>query len=467
MVDADIFLGLSAGGVVKPEMVKNMADRPLILATANPEPEIRPELAKAVRPDAICATGRSDYPNQVNNSLCFPFIFRGALDCGATTINEEMKLAAVRALAEIAQAEPSEIVAAAYGERTPAFGPADLIPRAFDPRLIVKMAPAVAKAAVDSGVATRPTMDLDAYRQRLSRFVYRSGTPMEPVFEAAKKARKRVVYAEGEDERVLRAAQVVVDEGLARPLLIGREEVIAARIESFGLRLQVGQDCECVNVLNDARYAEAWKDYYAIAKRWGVTRDWAQQEMRTRSTLIGAMLVRRGDAEAMLCGTAGAYAKHLKYIREVIGLRVGVKTLAAMQMLILPERQLFICDTHINLDPSVEQIAEMTLLAAVEVRQFGVSPSVALLSHSSFGSSEAASAQKMRDALGDDSAERSCARRGWARCAAMPRSRRPFWMTYSPNRISRPKRISLSCPTWMPRILPSICLGSAPEEGLP
>ena len=396
---ADIFLGLSAGGVLKPEMVKEMADKPIILAMANPEPEIRPELAKEVRPDCLIGTGRSDYPNQVNNSLCFPFIFRGALDVGATTINEEMKLAAVRALAELAQAEPSEIVALAYGEQTPAFGPDYLIPRAFDPRLIIKMAPAVAQAAMDSGVATRPIKDFDAYRDQLNRFVYQSGTTMEPVFAAAKQAPKRVVYAEGEDERVLRAAQVAVDEGLARPVLVGRTDVITARIAKLGLRMKLGADAEVVNILDDPRYRDYWSEYYKIARRKGVSRSQAMEDMRTRPTLVGAMVVRRGDADAMLCGTVGNYADHLKYVRNVIGMREGVKTLAAMQMVILPDRQIFVCDTHVNRDPDAEQIAEMTLLAAEEVRRFGLKPSIALVSHSSFGSSDAPSAQKMRDAL--------------------------------------------------------------------
>ncbi|MCK0507542.1 NADP-dependent malic enzyme [Aromatoleum anaerobium] len=399
MPGADIFLGLSAGGVLKPEMVQQMARDPLILAMANPTPEIRPEDAKAVRPDAIIGTGRSDYPNQVNNVLCFPFIFRGALDVGATTINEEMKLATVRAIAALAHAEIPDAVASAYGGEGLRFGPEYLLPTPFDPRLIEKVCPAVAKAAMDSGVATRPIADLDAYCQQLRRRVYQSGTSMHPVFEAAKKAPKRVIYAEGEEERVLRAVQVVVDEGIARPILIGRAEVIAARIESFGLRLKHGENYECVNVLDDPRYRELWTEYYSLVKRKGVTRALAKEAMRTRTTLIGAMLVRRGDADAMLCGTYGSYDDHLKYVREAIGHRAGVDTLAALQMLMLPGRQLFICDTHVNLDPSVGQIAEMTLLAAEEVRRFGLTPSVALLSHSSFGSSDAASARKMRDAL--------------------------------------------------------------------
>ena len=396
---ADVFLGLSTGGVLTPAMVKKMADRPIIRAMANPEPEIRPELAKETRPDCIIGTGRSDYPNQVNNSLCFPFIFRGALDCGASMINEAMKLAAVRALAELARAEPSEIVALAYGEPTPPFGPDYLIPRAFDPRLITSMAPAVAKAAMDSGVATRPIADFDKYHAQLTRFVYESGATMEPVFAAAKHAPKRVAYAEGEDERVLRAAQAVVDEGLARPVLVGRTEVIANRIQKLGLRLTLGGDCDGVNIHDDPRFRDYWSEYWRLARRQGVTRRQAQEDMRSRPTLVAAMLVHRDDADAMLCGTGSNSPEHARYIRHVIGLREGVKTLATMQMLILPGRQLFICDTHINQDPTAEEIAEMTLLAAEEVQRFGVKPSVALLSHSSFGSSDAPSAQKMRDAL--------------------------------------------------------------------
>ncbi len=396
---ADIFLGLSAGGVLKAEMVAKMADKPLILALANPEPEIRPEAAKAVRPDAVICTGRTDYPNQVNNVLCFPFIFRGALDVVATTINEPMKLAAVRAIAELAHVEVPDIVARAYGAHGLRFGPEYLIPKPFDPRLIERIAPAVAKAAMDSGVATRPLADLDAYRHRLARFVYHSGTSMEPVLEAAKRAPKRVVYAEGEEERVLRAAQTAVDEGLARPVLIGRADVISARVESLGLRLKLGRNCEVVNILDNPRYHEAWPEYYGLVRRKGVTPAIAKEEMRSRATLVGAMLVRRGDGDAMLCGTYGSYSEHLRYVRDVIGLRDSVKTLAAMNMLMLPGRQIFICDTYVNRDPSAEQIAEMTLLAAEEVRRFGLTPSVALLSHSSFGSSDAPSAQKMRDAL--------------------------------------------------------------------
>ncbi len=399
VADADVFLGLSAGGLLTPDMVSAMAAKPIILAMANPEPEIRPELAKEVRPDCLIGTGRSDYPNQVNNSLCFPFIFRGALDCGASMINEEMKLAAVRALAALAQAEPSEIVAQAYGEPTPAFGPDYLIPRAFDPRLITTMAPAVAKAAMDSGVATRPIENLDAYREHLDRYVYRSGTTMVPVFAAARAAPKSVVYAEGEDERVLRAAQIAVDEHLAHPILVGRTDVMANRIARLGLRLDFGRNCTAINIQDDPRYREFWTQYFQLGQRKGVTRAQAQEDMRSRPTLIGAMLVHRGDADAMLCGTTGAISDHLRYIRNVVGMRDGVRTLATMQMLILPDRQIFICDTHVNRDPTAAQVAEMTLLAAEEVRRLGQKPCVALVSHSNFGGSDAPSAQKMRDAL--------------------------------------------------------------------
>jgi malate dehydrogenase (oxaloacetate-decarboxylating)(NADP+) len=396
---ADIFLGLSAGGVLKPDMVKRMAKDPLILALANPTPEIAPEDAKAVRPDAIIATGRSDYPNQVNNVLCFPFLFRGALDVGATAINEEMKSAAVRAIAELAHAELSDVVATAYGDQRLQFGPEYLIPTPFDPRLIERIAPAVAKAAMDSGVATRPLADLEEYRQRMARFMYQSGASMEPVFAAAKNARKRVAFAEGEDDRVLRAAQVIVDEALARPVLVGRAEVITDRIRSLGLRLEPGNDCEIVNFESDARYDAAWREYYGLARRSGVTQALAQEAVRNRSTLIAAMLLRRGDVDSMLCGTSGAFYDHLKYLRQVIGTRAGVHTLGTMNMLILGGRQIFICDTYVNRDPSPEQIAELTLLAAEEIRRFGLTPTVALLSHSSFGSDDTASAQKMRVAL--------------------------------------------------------------------
>ncbi len=399
MPGADIFLGLSAGGVLKPAMVAGMAPKPIILAMANPDPEIRPEDALAVRPDAIIGTGRSDYPNQVNNVLCFPFIFRGALDVGATTINEEMKLAAVHAIAELAHAEIPEVVAKAYGAESLRFGATYLIPKPFDPRLIEAVAPAVARAAMDSGVATRPIADFSAYRERLSHFVYQSGGAMQPVFAAAKRVQRSVVYAEGEDERVLRAAQIVVDEGLARPMLVGRPEVIAQRIEQFGLRLKPGQDCASVNLADPDIHGPAADEYYKIKRREGISKELARAEMRSKGTLLAAMLVRQGQADAMLCGTFGRYGDHLAAVRDVIGLREGARTFAAMQMLMLPDRQLFICDTHVNADPTAEQITEIALLAAAEVRRFGVTPSVALLSHSSFGSSESPAAAKMREAL--------------------------------------------------------------------
>jgi malate dehydrogenase (oxaloacetate-decarboxylating)(NADP+) len=399
MEGADIFLGLSAAGVLKPEMIKHMARDPLILALANPEPEIRPELAKQVRPDAIIATGRSDYPNQVNNVLCFPFIFRGALDVGATTINEEMKAACVYALAELAQEEQSDVVATAYGDQQVMFGPDYLIPRPFDPRLIVKIAPAVAKAAMDTGIATRPIEDLAAYRAQLTQFVYRTGMIMRPIFSAAKQQHKRVIYAEGEDERVLRAVQVVLDEGLARPILIGQPDVLAKSVERMGLRIKLGTDCEVVHPGVDVRYEEAYRDYYTLMQRNGVSQEDARLALRRSRTLIGAMLMRRGDADAMLCGMSGAYATHLRYAVDVIGMREGVKTLAAMNVLMLPERTVFVCDTYVNPDPNVEQLAEMTLLAAEEVHRFGLIPRVALVSHSSFGSADTPSSRKMREAL--------------------------------------------------------------------
>ncbi len=397
---ADIFLGLSAGGVLKPEMVKRMAARPLILALANPEPEIRPEEAKKVKPDAVIATGRSDYPNQVNNVLCFPFIFRGALDVGATTITREMELAAVKSIAELAQAEQSDIVARAYGDRHLSFGPEYLIPRPFDPRLIGKIAPAVARAAMESGVATRPIDDFDAYSDRLNQFVYQSGLIMKPVFEAAKASPRRVVYTEGEDERVLRAAQVVVDEGMARLTLVGRREVVHARIERLGLRLRVGEDFDLVDPNNDPRYREYSTAYHKLAERKGVTPQIARLELRRRYTLIGAMLLHMKAADAMLCGVVGHYDNHLRFIDHVIGLAPGAKNYAAMNMLLLPHRTVFICDTYVSYDPSAEQIAEMTLLAVEVIRRFGITPKVALLSHSSFGTANTPTAAKMRRALG-------------------------------------------------------------------
>jgi malate dehydrogenase (oxaloacetate-decarboxylating)(NADP+) len=397
---ADIFLGLSAGGVLKPEMVKRMAARPLILALANPEPEIRPEEAKKVKPDAVIATGRSDYPNQVNNVLCFPFIFRGALDVGATTITREMELAAVKSIAELAQAEQSDIVARAYGDRHLSFGPEYLIPRPFDPRLIGKIAPAVARAAMESGVATRPIDDFDAYSDRLNQFVYQSGLIMKPVFEAAKASPRRVVYTEGEDERVLHAAQVVVDEGMARLTLVGRREVVHARIERLGLRLRVGEDFDLVDPNNDPRYREYSTAYHKLAERKGVTPQIARLELRRRYTLIGAMLLHMKAADAMLCGVVGHYDNHLRFIDHVIGLAPGAKNYAAMNMLLLPHRTVFICDTYVSYDPSAEQIAEMTLLAVEVIRRFGITPKVALLSHSSFGTANTPTAAKMRRALG-------------------------------------------------------------------
>ena len=397
--DADVFLGLSAGNVLKPEMVKRMADRPLILALANPNPEIMPDAAKQVRPDAVIATGRSDYPNQVNNVLCFPFIFRGALDVGATQINEAMKLAAVRAIADLAMAEQSEVVTAAYGISNVKFGPEYLIPRPFDPRLIVEIAPAVAKAAMDSGVATRPIEDFSVYRDSLQQFVYSSGLLMKPLFTAAKSVPRRIVYAEGEDDRVLRAVQAVVDEGLARPIIIGRPTVIERRIEQHGLRIKPGADFDLVNPEWDERYRDYWQEYHRLTERRGVSVQYAKIEMRRRNTLIGAMMIHRGEADGMICGTFGTHGLHLHYIDQVIGRSPGVNHYYAMNVLMLPKRTVFICDTYVNLDPTAEQIAEMTVLAAESIRRFGVEPKVALLSHSSFGTSDTPSARKMRAAL--------------------------------------------------------------------
>ena len=397
---ADIFLGLSAGGVLKPEMVARMAARPLILALANPTPEILPEEIKAVRDDAVIATGRSDYPNQVNNVLCFPYIFRGALDCGATTITTEMEVAAVHAIAALAQMEQSDVVTTAYGMQEAGFGPSYLIPKPFDPRLILHIAPAVARAAAASGVATRPIADLDAYREQLQQFVYQSGAMMRPIFSIARHAqKKRIVYAEGEDERVLRAVRVVIDEQLARPILVGRPAVIAQRVERFGLRLQEGRDFDVVNTDNDERYRDFWQSYQQLAGRKGITPPFAKIEMRRRLTLISAMMLHKGEADGMICGTWGNTHLHLHYIDQVIGKRPGAKVYAAMNGLILPGRQVMLVDTHINLDPSAEDLAEITLMAAEELRRFGITPKVALLSHSNFGSSNAPSALKMRQAL--------------------------------------------------------------------
>jgi malate dehydrogenase (oxaloacetate-decarboxylating)(NADP+) len=400
IVGADIFLGLSAGGVLKKDMVANMAARPIIFALANPNPEIMPEQVLEVRQDAIIATGRTDYPNQVNNVLCFPYIFRGALDSGATTITLEMEIAAVYAIAELAQAEQSEVVAAAYAGANLSFGPEYLIPKPFDPRLMMKIAPAVAQAAFDSGVATRPIQDMVAYREKLQAFVYASGTTMKPIFNLAKGAKnKRVAYAEGEEERVLRAVQVVIDEGLAHPTLIGRPDVIAQRCEKFGLRLQVGRDYDVVNVEQDHRYRDYWQTYHQMTARKGVTAQLAKIEMRRRLTLIGSMLLHKGEVDGLLCGTWGNTSMHLPYIDQVIGLRSGAKTYACMNGLILPGRMVMLVDTHVNYDPTSEQLAEITIMAAHEMKRFGLQPKAALLSHSNFGSSNHPSALKMRDTL--------------------------------------------------------------------
>ena len=396
---ADIFLGLSAGGVLKAEWLPSMAASPLILALANPDPEIMPDVAKAARPDAVIATGRSDFPNQTNNVLCFPFIFRGALDVGATQINEEMKLAAVRAIADLAMAEQSDIVAHAYNVENLRFGPEYLIPKPFDPRLIVMIAPAVAKAAMDTGVATRPLTDLDAYVEKLTQFVYHSGLLMKPIFAAAKVAPKRIIYAEGEDERVLRAVQVVVDEGLAKPILVGRPAVIERRIERFGLRIEPGKDFQIVNPEWDERYREFWGEYYRLTERKGVSQAYAQIEMRRRLTLIGAMAIHLGYADGMLCGTFGTHELHRQYVDQVIGLRRGIRNYAAMNAVLMANRTVFITDTYVNADPTPEELCEITLLAADEMRRFGLTPKVALLSHSSFGSSTHPSARKMQAAL--------------------------------------------------------------------
>ena len=398
--DADVFLGLSAGGVLKPEMVKKMAAKPLILALANPTPEILPEEVLKVRDDAIMATGRTDYPNQVNNVLCFPYIFRGALDAGASTITSEMEIAAVHAIAELAQAEQSEVVAAAYAGETLAFGPEYLIPKPFDPRLMMKIAPAVVQAAIDSGVAQRPITDMDAYREKLQSLVYASGSAMKPIFAAAKRgAKKRICFAEGEDERVLRAAQIVLDEGLAKPILIGRPAVIRQRIERFGLRLTEGVSYQVVNVEDDHRYRDFWQTYHQLTQRKGVTEQLAKIDMRRRLSLIGAMMVRKGEADGMICGTWSTPDAHLQYIDQVIGLRPGISTYACMNALLLPDRQVFLVDTHINYDPTAEQLAEITIMAAEEMKRFGVEPRAALLSHSNFGSSNQPTALKMRHAL--------------------------------------------------------------------
>jgi len=397
---ADIFLGLSAGGVLKPAMVKKMAKQPLILALANPTPEILPEEVLSVRTDAIIATGRSDYHNQVNNVLCFPYIFRGALDAGASTITDEMEIASVYAIAELAQAEQSEVVAAAYVGEKLVFGPEYLIPKPFDPRLMMKIAPAVAKAAADSGVARRPIKDMEAYIEKLQSFVYASGSIMKPIYAAAKLgAKKRVCFAEGEEERVLRAVQIVVDEDLAKPTLIGRPAIIAQRIEKFGLRLQEGKDYQVVNVEQDHRYRDFWQTYWHMMARKGVTQQLAKIDMRRRLSLIGTMMLHKGEVDGLICGTWSTPDVHLNYVDQVIGNRNGVSTYACMNGLLLPDRQVFLVDTHINYDPTAEQLCEITIMAAEEMRRFGLQPKAALLSHSNFGTSQQASAIKMRETL--------------------------------------------------------------------
>ncbi len=397
---ADIFLGLSAAGVLKQDMVKKMAARPLIFALANPNPEISPEDVAAVRDDAIMATGRSDYPNQVNNVLCFPYIFRGALDVGATTVNDEMKIACVRAIAELARKEPSEVVARAFGEAGGGgFGPMQIIPKPFDPRLIVELAPAVAKAAMESGVATRPIADFDAYRQQLSQFVFKSGLVMRPVFEQARNAPKRVIFSAGEDDRVLRAVQIVLDEGIAQPVLIGRPEIIRHRAERLGLRFRPGTDVDLIDPSSDPRYDRYWGAYHELMERRGVTEPTARNLVRSSPTLIAALAVKLGDADAMIAGAYGRFRTHFNHVRDVIGMREGVKHMAGLSLLVMPTRSLFIADTYVNDDPDAETLADITLLAADEVLRFGIQPKVALLSHSSFGSSDHPSARKMAAAV--------------------------------------------------------------------
>ncbi len=396
---ADVFLGLSAAGVLKAEMVAKMAAKPLIFALANPNPEITPEDVAAVRSDAIMATGRSDYPNQVNNVLCFPYIFRGALDVGATTVNDEMKIACVRALAELARKEPSEVVARAFGEHSGGFGPTQIIPKPFDPRLIVELAPAVAKAAMESGVATRPIADFDAYRQQLSQFVFKSGLVMRPVFEQARNAPRRVIFSAGEDDRVLRAVQIVIDEHLAQPILIGRPEVVKRRAERLGLRFRPGIDAELIDPSNDPRYDKYWSAYHQMMERRGVTEPTARNLVRSSPTLIAALAVKLGDADAMIAGAYGRFRTHFNHVRDVIGTREGVRHMAGLSLLVMPTRSLFIADTYVNDDPDAETLADITLLAADEILRFGIQPRVALLSHSSFGSSDHPSARKMAAAV--------------------------------------------------------------------
>jgi malate dehydrogenase (oxaloacetate-decarboxylating)(NADP+) len=395
---ADIFLGLSAPGVLKPEMVAKMADTPLIFALANPTPEIMPEEARAARPDALIASGRSDYPNQVNNVLCFPHIFRGALDVGATDINEEMKIAAVDAIANLAMKETSDVVASAYGGQVTKFGADSIIPSPFDPRLIVEVAPAVARAAMATGVATRPIEDFDAYIDQLSRFVFRSDMLMRPIFDRAKAELRTVVLAEGEDDRVLRAAKAAIDEGIAQPILIGRPDIVRNRVERLGLNFKPGEDCEIIDPQDDPRYRDYWQLYHKLAQRSGVSPDEARTRVRTNSTVIAALAVMRGDADAMICGSEGRYDRHLQHLRDIIGYQAGVNEMSAVSVLILSKGTFFLTDTYVTPDPTAEEVAEMTILAAEQVRRFGMNPRVALLSHSNFGSSNSASAQKMRRA---------------------------------------------------------------------
>ncbi|MBE7185337.1 MAG: NADP-dependent malic enzyme [Methylobacterium mesophilicum] len=398
---ADVFLGLSAAGVLKPELLEHMAERPLILALANPTPEIMPEAARAARPDAMICTGRSDFPNQVNNVLCFPYIFRGALDCGASAINEEMKMAAVRAIAALAREEPSDVAARAYSGETPTFGPDFLIPSPFDPRLILRIAPAVAEAAAQSGVARRPIEDMAAYVDRLNRFVFRSGLVMKPVFSAAKAAsEKRVVYADGEDERVLRAAQVVLEEGIAKPILIGRPHVIDVRLQRYGLKIRRGVDFELINPEDDPRYRDYVDLLVELAGRRGFTQEGARTTVRTDNTVIAALALKRGDTDCMICGLEGRFERHLRNVSLIIGARAGLKypDLSALSMLISQSGVTFFTDTYVTVDPSAEEIAEMTVLAAEEIRRFGIEPKAALLSHSNFGSRDSPSALKMREA---------------------------------------------------------------------
>ncbi|WP_150524444.1 NADP-dependent malic enzyme [Roseibium sediminis] len=396
---ADVFLGLSAAGVLKPEMVKKMGKGPLILALANPNPEITPEDALAARPDVVMCTGRSDYPNQVNNVLCFPYIFRGALDVGATTINEEMKRAAVEAIAELAQEEPSDVAARAYGGRTETFGPNYLIPSPFDQRLILRIAPAVAKAAMDTGVATRPIEDFDAYKDRLNRFVFRSGLIMKPIIQKASQDPKRIIFAEGEDERVLRAAQVLLEDRIAQPILVGRPDVLEARCERYGLKIRPGKSFEFINPQDDPRYREYVDEYFACVGRKGLPPDAARTIVRTNTTVISALALRRGDADALICGLEGRYIRHLRDIRQVIGLCEETRDLSALSLLISSRGALFLSDTFVSEDPSAEELAEMTSLAAREIQRFGIEPKAALLSSSNFGSRDTPSSRKMREAL--------------------------------------------------------------------